>query len=63
MTYFVDEEGRYYYQSAGDSENLVSLQTDENEENEEVLFKFNLSFINQKYNLYKLCYILLKVYI
>ncbi|XP_069364846.1 transcriptional repressor CTCF-like isoform X2 [Maniola hyperantus] len=25
VTYFVDEEGRYYYQPAGDSQNLVSL--------------------------------------
>lgn len=27
VTYFVDEEGRYYYQPAGDNQNLVSLQT------------------------------------
>lgn len=27
VTYFVDEEGRYYYQPAGDSQNIVSLPT------------------------------------
>ncbi|XP_045510311.1 transcriptional repressor CTCFL-like isoform X2 [Colias croceus] len=33
VTYFVDEEGRYYYQPSGDSENLVSIPTaNENEE-------------------------------
>lgn len=28
VTYFVDDEGRYYYQRAGDDQNLVSLQTE-----------------------------------
>lgn len=27
VTYFVDEQGRYYYQPAGDSQNIVSLPT------------------------------------
>lgn len=27
VTYFVDEEGRYYYQPAGVNQNLVSLST------------------------------------
>lgn len=33
VTYFVDEEGRYYYQPAGENQSLVSLQTasDDNE--------------------------------
>ncbi|XP_049885262.1 transcriptional repressor CTCF-like [Pectinophora gossypiella] len=34
VTYFVDEEGRYYYQPAGDNQNLVSLPTDVADENE-----------------------------
>ncbi|XP_052751381.1 transcriptional repressor CTCF-like isoform X2 [Galleria mellonella] len=34
VTYFVDEEGRYYYQPAGDNQNLVSLPTAVTEENE-----------------------------
>ncbi|XP_045784094.1 transcriptional repressor CTCF-like [Maniola jurtina] len=28
VTYFVDEEGRYYYQPSGDNQNLVSLPTE-----------------------------------
>ncbi|XP_059055082.1 transcriptional repressor CTCF-like [Achroia grisella] len=34
VTYFVDEEGRYYYQPAGDNQNLVSLSTIVTEEPE-----------------------------
>ncbi|CAK1588394.1 unnamed protein product [Parnassius mnemosyne] len=37
VTYFVDEEGRYYYQPAGDNQNLVSLPTSVSEENDEVI--------------------------
>lgn len=29
VTYFVDEEGRYYYQPSGDNQNIVSLHGDE----------------------------------
>lgn len=35
ITYFVDEEGRYYYQSAGDSNQIVSLPTAVSEEAED----------------------------
>ncbi|CAH2035601.1 unnamed protein product, partial [Iphiclides podalirius] len=37
VTYFVDEEGRYYYQPAGENQGLIPLPTGENEENEEVM--------------------------
>ncbi|CAH2218340.1 jg11974, partial [Pararge aegeria aegeria] len=36
VTYFVDEEGRYYYQQSGDDQNLVSLPTERDEENAEI---------------------------
>ncbi|CAH2103286.1 unnamed protein product [Euphydryas editha] len=36
VTYFVDEEGRYYYQQAGDNQNLVSIPADVAQENEEI---------------------------
>ncbi|CAH0716329.1 unnamed protein product, partial [Brenthis ino] len=36
VTYFVDEEGRYYYQPSGDSQNLVSIPTEVTQENEEI---------------------------
>ncbi|KAL0851884.1 hypothetical protein ABMA28_000177 [Loxostege sticticalis] len=34
ITYFVDEEGRYYYQPAGDNQSIVSLPTAVSDENE-----------------------------
>ncbi|RVE49604.1 hypothetical protein evm_005736 [Chilo suppressalis] len=34
VTYFVDEEGRYYYQPAGDNQSIVSLPTAVTNENE-----------------------------
>ncbi|XP_045458607.1 transcriptional repressor CTCF-like [Melitaea cinxia] len=34
VTYFVDEEGRYYYQQAGDNQNLVSIPAEVAQENE-----------------------------
>ncbi|XP_013199483.2 transcriptional repressor CTCF isoform X2 [Amyelois transitella] len=33
ITYFVDEEGRYYYQPAGDNQNIVSLPATVSQEN------------------------------
>ncbi|XP_050361341.1 transcriptional repressor CTCF-like isoform X2 [Nymphalis io] len=36
VTYFVDEEGRYYYQQAGDNQNLVSIPTEVTQDNEEI---------------------------
>lgn len=32
VTYFVDDEGRYYYQPAGDTQNVISLAGAENTE-------------------------------
>ncbi|XP_032526685.2 transcriptional repressor CTCF-like isoform X1 [Danaus plexippus] len=34
VTYFVDEEGRYYYQPAGDNQNIVSLQPEVTQDND-----------------------------
>ncbi|XP_063837493.1 transcriptional repressor CTCF-like [Ostrinia nubilalis] len=36
VTYFVDEEGRYYYQPAGDNQSIVSLPTAVTEEPENI---------------------------
>ncbi|XP_047544019.1 transcriptional repressor CTCF-like isoform X1 [Vanessa atalanta] len=36
VTYFVDEEGRYYYQQAGDNQNLVSIPAEVTQDNEEI---------------------------
>ncbi|XP_026500539.1 transcriptional repressor CTCF-like isoform X2 [Vanessa tameamea] len=36
VTYFVDEEGRYYYQQAGDNQNLVSIPSEVTQDNEEI---------------------------
>lgn len=38
VTYFVDEEGHYYYQPSGEQQNLVSFPTEaETDENNEVM--------------------------
>ncbi|CAG9558094.1 unnamed protein product [Danaus chrysippus] len=34
VTYFVDEEGRYYYQPAGDNQSIVSLSTEVTQDND-----------------------------
>lgn len=36
VTYFVDEEGRYYYQPSGDSQSLVSIPAEVTQDNEEI---------------------------
>lgn len=51
VTYFVDEEGRYYYQPAGDNQNIVSLQPEVTQDNDGEV-KLNHILFYAKHSIY-----------